>query len=104
MKTSQNRRICKYRFLQATAVNFHQASMRTCISLQLFQICFYQSTGRVAGMSNLLVVFFVFHWSTMIVAGMGFPLVADHGFVVVVIVVVVTLQLLKEFSTTVLSE
>ena len=40
---------------------------------------------------------------------MGFPLVADHGFVVVVvvvvaIVVVVTLQLLKEFSTTVLSE
>ena len=40
---------------------------------------FYRSTAIVAGMSNLLVVFFCY-WSTGIVASMGFPtFVADHG-------------------------
>ena len=41
--------------------------------------CFYRSTGIVAGMSSSSFVVFCY-WSTVIVAGLGFPtFVADHG-------------------------
>ena len=51
---------------------FYIVFFRTCISLQLFKNA---STGIVAGMSSLLVVFV-----TGIVACMGFPtFVTDHG-------------------------